>query len=659
VIAAQKPTAKKAVAQAPASVPAGQDAAERQPDRGPVPSWVKLTKIPDPDPKKAELPFQALLLDGQTLMDPSGVSTYFEMVLRPQTVAGLQGFSTITLPWSVSQADLVIHAIEILRDGKSIDLIGNNPFTIIRREAGLEKSQIDGLRTVVLPAKGVELGDNIRISATYRQSDLSLRPKAEDLSGWFPPFAVGQMNRRVVVPADLNVKWRISGRIPKPAISKTAVGTEYHFTASKMEPETFPRFMLDADKADDIQFSAYENWAEAAAAHLPLYDEARKLTAGSSLSAEADKLAASSSDPLKRMMAALRLAQERVRYVALLLGEGAYKPTAAEAAWEARYGDCKAKTALLLALLDRLGIEASPMYVSSSNGGKLKDRLPSLEPFDHVIVRAKVGNQTYYLDATDYGHRVPKDVTGSTLGYGLPLIANAGLEKIPQYIPDQPIVETNVVWNGSKDLKGGVPFEAKAILRGPSAILARQKKAAAEKPEDFEVFLKDYVKGIENDVIKITGQVDDAASGDYTISFAGEASLGWDEYESLKGYRFVFDNDASNWEADFERSEGPFKDAVVELNPSYWQRETEVLILPSEKGFKVDAAPIDQTIAGTRIWRTVQMANNRVTAVTNFRHMEETISAEQARSAEAGLKSIAESWAYVIGPRKLVAPDKD
>ena len=61
-----------------------------------------------------------------------------------------------------------------------------------------------------------------------------------------------------------------------------------------------------------------------------------------------------------------KVAQERVRYVALLLDEGAYVPAGADETWERKFGDCKGKTVLLLALLDRLGIAAEPMLISTA-----------------------------------------------------------------------------------------------------------------------------------------------------------------------------------------------------------------------------------------------------------------------------------------------------
>lgn len=597
---------------------------------------------------------QVLKLEGQTRFEKDGEVTYFEMVVKPQTVAGLQGFSTIVLPWNVARTDLTVHAIEAIRDGTAIDLIKGEPFTILRRESKLEQSTIDGVRSVVLPVKGIEIGDTIRISATYRELHSDLAAKPDDLSKWNAPFAIGSFERRVIVPSDMSVKWRVSGRAPKPTITQTAAGTEYRFSASSIEPGEFPKYMLSRDQADDVQFSGYQNWPEVAEAHIPLYLEARKLAPGSSLAKEADKIAAQSTDPYKRMMAALRLGQERVRYVAMLLGEGAYRPVGAEETWEARYGDCKAKSALLLALLDKLGIKAEAMYVNSSTGDAIGDRLPSLETFDHVIVKATIDGKGYYLDATDYGHRVIGDVVGSDYDYGLPIARGGTLEKLPPIVAIEPTQDTELVWDGSKGLTGEVPFKARLTFRGALAIRARLKKASAEKVSDFEDYVKAYMPGIKDEKLTIVSQQDNAETGEYIVEFTGKDEMGWDEYEDRKGARYPFSNYASNWDVDFDRADGPFKDARVVLNPAFWEREKETVILPTAKGFKVDDAhPIDRTIAGTHIWRQVVMEGNQVSSITNFRHLDQSIAAQDARAAVEDIKGINENWAYLVGPRSL------
>src|SRR5690606_5868161 len=142
------------------------------------------------------------------------------------------------------------------------------------------------------------------------------------------------------------------------------------------------------------------DWGDVAATMKPLYDRTRQLEADSPLHAEIERIRALSDDPAVQALAALRLVQDQVRYVALMMGEGALTPATADETWRRRFGDCKGKTVLLLALLDGLSIAADPALVSLVEGDGMNERLPSISAFDHVLVRAVIGDDVYWLDGT-------------------------------------------------------------------------------------------------------------------------------------------------------------------------------------------------------------------------------------------------------------------
>src|SRR3546814_20569170 len=75
-----------------------------------------------------------------------------------------------------------------------------------------------------------------------------------------------------------------------------------------------------------------------------------------------------------RAGAALRVVQNEVRYLYRGMENGNYVPQAPETTRSLRYGDCKAKTLLLLAMLDRLGLAARPAPGRSVFGDLLQDR---------------------------------------------------------------------------------------------------------------------------------------------------------------------------------------------------------------------------------------------------------------------------------------------
>ena len=74
--------------------------------------------------------------------------------------------------------------------------------------------------------------------------------------------------------------------------------------------------------------------------------------------------------------------QEDIRYLLNGLDGGNYIPQDVATTWEKKYGDCKAKTLILLALLDQLGIVAEPVLASVEAGNAVPVSLPLPGAFD-------------------------------------------------------------------------------------------------------------------------------------------------------------------------------------------------------------------------------------------------------------------------------------
>lgn len=103
------------------------------------------------------------------------------------------------------------------------------------------------------------------------------------------------------------------------------------------------------------------------------------------------------------------------RYVSVSLGLGGYQPRAPEAVVNSRYGDCKDKATLFVALARHMGLDAVPVLLSSS--GSADSTLPSITQFDHMIAAvARPGRGWFYLDLTSeltpYGELPPEEQGG-------------------------------------------------------------------------------------------------------------------------------------------------------------------------------------------------------------------------------------------------------
>ncbi len=93
--------------------------------------------------------------------------------------------------------------------------------------------------------------------------------------------------------------------------------------------------------------------------------------------------------------------QQEVRYIYVGVEGGNFTPATADETRERRYGDCKGKTVLLLALLRNWAYPPKrcwPMASASMTGSTSECQSPAM--FNHILVRATIDGEQYWLDGT-------------------------------------------------------------------------------------------------------------------------------------------------------------------------------------------------------------------------------------------------------------------
>ncbi len=99
----------------------------------------------------------------------------------------------------------------------------------------------------------------------------------------------------------------------------------------------------------------------------------------------ARELTAGVEDPRQRLEALLAYVRKKVRYVAVEVGIGGFRPTPPEEVLARKWGDCKDKSLLLIDLLLEVGIEAHPTLIYAGRKSRIDEQFPSLQ-FNHLIV---------------------------------------------------------------------------------------------------------------------------------------------------------------------------------------------------------------------------------------------------------------------------------
>ncbi len=342
----------------------------------PVPDWV----VPAPPLDMTKLGDSApiiLVFDNQQRLQDGTVSAYVDTATRINSPEVMSRFGTIALPWMPDKGDLIVHSLEILRGAETIDLLKGEKFQVLRREQQLERRVLDGSLTATLPVEGLRIGDVLRMRVTVTNSDAALKGQVQALAPVAAePFRAQFARVRLSWPVAAPVKWRTYAEgvtlTPKDVGGFRTIELAMPVAKQPEVPSDAPaRFQ----RPPIIEATSFADWAAVSTTMAPLYDTVGTIPAGSPLAAEVAKIAKAESDPLRRTAAALQLVQEQVRYLAMGMNGGNYVPQSPARTWELRYGDCKAKTLLLMAMLRELGVTAEATLVASEMGDLVPVRL--------------------------------------------------------------------------------------------------------------------------------------------------------------------------------------------------------------------------------------------------------------------------------------------
>lgn len=396
-----------------------------------------------------------ILFDWQHRLERGTVTSYRDRAVRIDNLDALTDEGTIQLTWSPDKGDLTIHRLEIIRDGKVIDLLGQGvKFETLRREEGLEQRLLDGQLTATVAVPGLKEGDVLRIAHSTTLSDQALGSEMQALQYLPPkPWRVGMGRTIVSWPVGEAISWRAEPDVPleEPV---TRDGYRYLTVAfpipkrDEMPDDAPSRFT----RPPILRVGTFADWRELSRVMEPHFAAAATIEDKGELAGEVRKIMAVSRDPLKRAELALRLVQDQVSYLLDGLDGGNYLPQHAEETWDKRYGDCKAKSVLLMAMLRRMGITADVVLAKIDGGDAIPDLLPIPADFDHMIVRANIGGEDYWLDGTSTATRLTNIAEVPPFGYVLPLRPEgADLAPLTRRAPTYPDIAADIVFDHSPD----------------------------------------------------------------------------------------------------------------------------------------------------------------------------------------------------------------
>jgi len=631
---------------------------------GPAPDWVRpVTLAAGPARAVALMPVALINRSLQANLTNSGDTMYSETVIAIQSPLGLSAGQP-TVIWNPATDDVTIHKAKIIRGSQVIDLLAQGQkFIILRREKDLEHAMIDGKLTAVLQTEGLEVGDILVFAMSVTHHMAALKGRSEGRWTLLDGEGISRLDYRIRWPAAKPVKWVVSDDLPPPIVARDAYGTELTFNLADYRRQDPPagapsRF----SGTGQVAYSEFPTWADASATMAPIFFKAAQLAPNSPVHAEVARIRAFSSDPKVQAAAALRLVQEKTRYVYIAANEGGYFPETADGTWLKRYGDCKAKTVLLLAILNELGIDAAPAVVDTEGGDAVGGDLPRLGPFDHVIIRARIDGKTYWMDGTRYGDGDLDRLPVPGYHYALPLtVEGSDLEKMVVPPLDLPAKDIDLTLDATGGFETPAPAHAEIIVRGDQAIGAGVAWGTV-LPDELEERLKARWHAIYPWIDPETVSYEyKPAVQELHLVMDGKAKMYWAPARSGRGRRYETDGydigiavmDEKVRPKALNRDNAPHADAPVAVVHPLYQRAHETIKLPDGgKGYAIIGTPVDKTAYGLEMKRTMEIQDGVFTMTASTRSTTDEIPYALAKASEQPLAQLSASKVMIEAPLK-------
>jgi hypothetical protein len=611
----------------------------------PAADWVLPAPSPTTGADGGNAPLRVVHADTQIHIGPAGTDIYTDNRVRILTAEGLK-IGNLTLEWNPAAGGVTVHAVRIIRQGQAIDVLKTAHFQVIQREGGLEQSMLTGNLTAMLQVPGLQVGDELEMASTIRMHDPTLGEHAFGLYQLPVQGLPGAYRYRMTWPTQVGptqgaLAWRQTRDLP--LVLPAALGNEKAVAVELRDPGA----VIANDGAPArynvrrvVEYSDFAGWDEISKAFWPLFDRAAVLAPQSPLQAEVAGIAAASADPAERARAALRLVQDQIRYVYVGLNGGNFRPAGVDETWSRRFGDCKAKTVVLLAVLRALGIEAEPVLVNIAGDDGLDQRLPSPAVFNHVLIRARIGGKAYWLDGTRSGDVWLDMIPAPAFHWALPLRqAGAGLDRVAP----RPFERPQSIHVLDLDASAGIDAAARAtvqhILRGDQGFIIRTQLSSLG-PADADRVMRAYWNQQEGWIVPDSMAWSfDERTRTVVLTMKGTGRPDW-EGDAAQG------RDLTLWHGGFYPPPLLHRPAEQEQSAPWltefpaFECSAVTVHLPragAKRRWTLDAEPMNLTIGGVTYWRAAALRDGTVRLVKSRSVEKAEISAAEAQAENAAV----------------------
>lgn len=393
-------------------------------DFAPPPDWIVKIQIPViKDYRESEIADGTYDLVSDTQRNIARREYYLHFARKIMSPVGVQHGSAVTVSFDPSYQKLVFHSVKLIRGGTVFDRMKKEEFRTVQAEEDRERFLYHGALNAILNIDDVRTGDVIEYAYTIIGENPVYHGRFTESFRTQFGVPLGSLYHRIIAPLDRTLQIH----------ARTGAHEHVRSRAGDVAVYEWQQHDIPSVTAEDDVPAWVEQYPSVTVSEFRTWDEVREWAAdlfavsggGGLLADTATRIAAQSPERTVRIRNALRFVQDEIRYLGFEDGIHGIKPRSPDAVLQRRFGDCKEKSLLLVALLGSMGIHSYPALVNTYRQHTVIDQQPNPNAFNHCIVTVPVGGNDFWYDPT-IRHQGGKYDMVYCPPYGAALVLNSG-----------------------------------------------------------------------------------------------------------------------------------------------------------------------------------------------------------------------------------------
>ena len=461
---------------------------------------VGITRMDYPDA-------DTVVIDDRTRVEYAADGTYTvendEKILA-LTEKGRRSLRTVTIGVSRRYGDAEIVKVEIIGTNGTVRAVD---FRKTLKEAtdnsSVSANIYDPLdRKISCAVPGMEVGEIRRVVTRERM----LKSRMRDAFAFGAVFEamrpIVRSSLEIVQPKDrqiVNVKLRhpVEGTVTRSEDETLPDGRKLLKWTAKNVPQAFPEPDMPpfGSVAQSLLVSTVGSWEDVSRWYWKLCHPRLEAT-NPAMTNKVSEIVKNINGDMDKVRAIFKFVSQEIRYMGLTLEDESpgYAPHDVSLTFDNRYGVCRDKAALLVAMLRIAGFKAYPVLINV--GSKMDADVP-LPYFNHAIVAVDIGGEFVLMDPTNEN---TKDLLPAYLMDCSYLIAYPEGRPLDE-IPVKPAEENafRAVTRGAVEQDGSAVVETKATFGGANDLFRGSfvKKTPRERRRTFEGLVRSSYPGAE------------------------------------------------------------------------------------------------------------------------------------------------------------------